>query len=524
MRRRFFLVPAGAIAAALVFGGAFWDAGRMQTAPHESYRLAKVGRGDIVAAVAATGTLSALVTVQVGSQISGQISEVLADFNSDVRQGQVIARIDPQSFALRVRQAQADLDAARTQLQNQAGNVRVLESQAARARILAQDAQRDFERKVALAERGFISGAERDKARFAHDAALEEVRTAAAQIGAAEAQVAYARAVVAQREAQLAQAEVELDRTYIRAPVNGTVISRNVDAGQTVAASLQAPVLFTIAQDLARMQLEVAMDEADVGRIRPGQAATFTVDAHPGQTFEGRVRQVRKAAQVAQNVVTYTVVVDAQNSTRLLLPGMTASVRVITDTRRDVLTVPNAALRFRPRAAGEARIDPDEAVAGQGAAESAQARRERLTAELRLSPAQRQRLQEIFDETRARAVAIASQQESSTAHRRRVIARLGTEANNRIAEMLGAEQLTRFRALLAEEASRGALLTVRHARVYVVGERGEPREVAVRIGLSDGSVTELLAGELAEATEVIVGVASAPARAGRRTSAPAVKL
>ena len=310
------------------------------------YKLGKVESGPITAVVAATGTLNPVVSVQVGSQVSGQIKEILVDFNSAVKAGQLIARIDPETFQLRVRQAEADLEATRAA-------VAVQRAEVARANAGLLDAQRDYERKQMLVDKNFISAAERDKA-------LTVLDTAKAASAVAQAQVKNSEAVVRQRELQVAQARVDLERTAIRSPVDGTVVKRSVDSGQTVAASLQAPELFVIARDLSDMQVEASIDEADVGRIRADQKASFTVDAFPGRSFDGRVKQVRKAAKVESNVVTYTVVISAANPELALLPGMTANVRIVSAHKENVLKLPNAALRFRPPS------DDKSATAGQG--------------------------------------------------------------------------------------------------------------------------------------------------------------
>ena len=346
-RRRTFIVVAGALALGALAALAWWLFVRGDAAP--TFRLAKAERGALTAVVSASGTLSAVTTVAVGSQISGQIKELFVDFNSPVKQGQLLARIDPETYDLKVKQAQADLDAAASALANQRGNVLVLKSQALRARIQANDAKSDLQRKQSLFAKGFISDAERDKAQFNYDALAEGVQTAEAQVAVGEAQVANAAAVIKQREAALASARVDLARTSIVAPVAGVVISRQVDAGQTVAASLNTPTLFTIAKDLRDMQVEVAIDESDISKIRLGQRVTFTVDAFAGRTFEGKVAQIRKAAQTIQNVVTYTVVVATENPNLLLVPGMTANARIVSDARENALKVPNAALRYRPQ-------------------------------------------------------------------------------------------------------------------------------------------------------------------------------
>lgn len=363
---------------AAVLGGGYALATRdaVGNAERSPWRTATVDRGDIVNAVSATGTLSPVNTIEVGSQVSGQIAELHADYNSIVRQGDVIARIDPASYASRVAQAAADLDIARAGvLAQEAAVVRAradaenarnaaAAASAAGARIdaMLQDAEREYERRRSLLERGIASPRDREKAETelksqraakAGQAATEraaqaQAQSALAQIRAAEAQLETARAQVKQREAQLRAAEIDLARTEIRAPVDGVVLDRRVNVGQTVAVSLQTPVLFTLAQDLRDMQVEVAVDEADIGRVAPGQAAIFTVDAFPGREFTGRVSQLRKQPRTTQNVVTYTVIVATRNDDQRLLPGLTATIRIVADRRDGVLRLPDAALRYRP--------------------------------------------------------------------------------------------------------------------------------------------------------------------------------
>ncbi len=299
-----------------------------------SYKFATVESGPITASVAATGTLNPVVAVQVSSQISGQIREIFVDFNSTVTAGQLIAQIAPETYEHRVRQAEADLEAARA-------TVAVQQAELYRAKVNLADAERDYKRKQSLVEKNYISSAELDKAQTTLEAAKAQLRVV-------EAQASNSAALVRQRDAQLGQAKVDLGRTQLRAPVDGIVIKRSVEPGQTVAASLQAPEMFVIARNLSDMQVETAIDEADVGRLLAGQEATFTVDAFPGKRFKGEVRQVRKAAQVVSNVVSYTVVISAANPDLILLPGMTANVRIVTAQKDKVLKVANAALRFRP--------------------------------------------------------------------------------------------------------------------------------------------------------------------------------
>ncbi len=290
--------------------------------PRTQFETATVDRGRVVAKVTATGTLSAIVTVQVGSQVSGRISALYADFNSEVRRGQLIAKIDAQLFQAAVEQARANHVAAQ-------GNL-------AKAKAQAIDAQRQHRRSETLAQQQLIAQADLD--------------TAEANAEVARAQVDAAAGAVEQTRAALHQSEVNLAYTSIVSPTKGVVISRNVDVGQTVAASLQAPTLFVIAEDLAKMQVDTSVAEADVGRLRDGMAVTFTVDAYPSEIFHGAVRQIRNSPQTVQNVVTYDAVIDVANPDLKLRPGMTANVTFVYAEKAEVVRVPNAALRFRPPA------------------------------------------------------------------------------------------------------------------------------------------------------------------------------
>ena len=337
-------ILAALIVIASIAGYFYWS----KQSSDPQYRMVKIEKGTLVASVAASGTLSPVVSVQVGSQVSGQLKEVLVDFNSLVKKGELIARIDPETFEYRVRQAQADVDAAQAQVLTQQAIIAAQRAGLSQAEVNWQEARRDVERKEQLRDKNFISGAEVDKARAVANALAEQVKAAQAQVEVAKATALNVAAAVKQREAMLAQTRVDLARTEIRAPVNGIVIKRSVDKGQTVAASLQAPELFIIAENLSDMRVDTSIDESEIGKIKLGQKATFTVDAFPGKQFEGKVQQIRKAALTVSNVVTYMVEVNATNPDLLLLPGMTANVRIVTDIRENVLKVSNAALRFRP--------------------------------------------------------------------------------------------------------------------------------------------------------------------------------
>ena len=310
------------------------------------FNTTAVSRQDIVQTVEATGTLGAVTTVQVGSQVSGTIQSLHADFNSRVRKGQVIARLDPSLM-----QAQVDQAAA---------TITRLEADQQSTRAALEDAQTRLRRAQTLADQGLIARADLDTAQSA-------ARQAEASLQGAQAQIVQARAA-------LNQNQVNLSHTVITAPVDGIVISRNVDVGQTVAASMSAPTLFVIAKDLTEMQVEASVDEADIGRIQQGQAVTFGVDAYPGEVFTGTVSQIRLQPQVVQNVVSYTTVIDVPNPEGKLKPGMTANVSIEIARADDVLAVPNAALRFQPSAneagpsAGQGRRQRPEGRRGDGQA------------------------------------------------------------------------------------------------------------------------------------------------------------
>lgn len=332
------------LVAAVALGG-WWS--QRDAEADANYKTAKLERGPLLAAVSSSGTVNPVRQVVIGSQVSGQIKEMRVDFNSEVKQGQVIARIDPQVFTYRVNQATADLESTRAAVLNAQANVGAATAAVSRARLDADNAQRDRLRKQELLDKQFVSQADFENSRNLAGTLAEALKVSLAQLEVARAQVVSAQAVVRQREAALSQARFDLERTEIRSPVDGVVIKRSVDVGQTVAASLQAPELFIIARDLSDMQVEAAIDEADIARVRIDQKVTFTIDAFAGRSFEGRVGQIRKAAVSAQNVVTYTVVVAFANPNAAVLPGMTANVRIVTEVRDNVLKVPNAALRVR---------------------------------------------------------------------------------------------------------------------------------------------------------------------------------
>jgi HlyD family secretion protein len=414
---------------------------------HGEYQFSSVERGDIQSVITATGTSNAVVTVQVGSQVSGNIKTLSADFNTKVKKGQVIALIDPEIFEARLSQGRANLDSAksavvsaRAQLQKVAADrasaqANLMNEQAnlAKAKVAVLDGKSKLGRRVAMVKEGLASREDLDSAQAVYDSALASQAAAEAQVEAAKqailavdaqrdvatTQLSSAEAQVRQVQASVRQAEVDLEHTVILAPVDGTVIARRMDVGQTVAASFQAPTIFEIAQDLTRMQVDASIDEADIGRVRVGQPALFTVDAYPGQLFRARVSQLRQAPINVQNVITYDVVITVDNSDLKLLPGMTANVKILTDQVKGVLKIPNQALRFRPADVAATRTKA--AFPGTRKGDSARA------------PA---------------------------------------------------------------------------AAVYVLGDNGKPRAIRIRVGLTDGSSTAVETADLKEGDRVIVGSAA----------------
>lgn len=538
MRRALILLAVLALAG----GGALWLAtpaataldlpwlGRIGGEPAgPRLRTATADRGAITAAVSATGSVNPVVTVQVGSQLSGQIRELMADFNTRVTAGQPVARLDTALIEARRAAAIADVHAAEAQIavaraaaEKAAADALQAGAQrdAAAAGVTSAEAQlRDAEyeanRTTELRRSG--SGTARDAVRagFLLERMRADLATARAMVAqmeanhlsaeaaarTARAQVEAAEAAREQKAALQRQVEVDLSNATIRAPIDGVVISRNVDLGQTVAASLQAPVLFTIAANLQEIEVWATVDEADIGRVRPGQEVPFTVAAYPGETVTGRVKETRLAAQTVSNVVTYTVVVTVPNPGGRLLPGMTATLRIVTDHRDEALRVPNAALRWRPP--GERGGTGQAGATGGGGAGAAL--EQALQALPDLTASQRAELESAVAEMRERIAAIPrgaeGRQQQIQAARQRMIARLNAA--------LTPEQRARLAELRGGRAGRDGT----PGTVWVL-EGGAPVAVPVRAGLTDGTYTEILGGELRPGQAVVIGTERAATPAG----------
>ncbi len=505
--RRWIIVAAAlavVVVAWRVFGG---------QAPDDAppLRFGLVDRGDVVRSVAATGRLEPVGAVEVGSQLSGQIAEVLVDFNDPVEQGQIIARLDPSTFAQRVLVDEADLAVQRA-------NLTAAEAQLTAARADLRAAEREHQRQQDLETRGVSSVSALDAALAARDRARASVNTA-------EANVEVAGARVTQAEAALENARIDLERASIRAPTDGVVINRTVENGQTVAASLQAPVLFTIAEGLDRMRVEIRVDEADIGEVRQGLPVRFTVDAYVDQTFEGDVVQVRINPTVEQSVVTYTVVAETPNPRLSLLPGMTANAEIILEERTDVLRVPNAALRWTPADAPreDARPAGPGARAGFGGrGGGGGGRLARLTAALELTEEQQAQVEPIVAEASA-AMRAAFQEAQASGDMSAVRGRAGQAMQTALAQirpLLTEAQRERLDALQGRARERRGD-QARRGVVWVEGAGGRLERVVVSLGAQDAErseVLEVLQGPLADGDAVITGGGdqAAPAQTGGR--------
>lgn len=488
-----------AVIVALVAGGVVLYRKRGAQASEGAYRTVPVERGDIRVAISSTGTLSAISTVTVGSQVSGQVTDVLVDFNDEVKRGQVIARIDPKTYEAQIAQGNAQVASARASLSQ------------AQATLL--NAELDYRRKADLGARQLVARSDVDLAK----AALDQAR----------AQVIAAQASIRQQAASTQTTQVNLDRTVIRSPVDGVVLTRSIEPGQTVAASLQAPELFTIAEDLAKMKIELAVDEADIGQVRAGQNVSFTVDAFADHQFRGTVEQVRLSATTTNNVVTYPVVVTVDNSDGTLLPGLTVNAEIEVSRRDDVLKVSNAALRYKPAdaAQGAAAVTPQ--AGGQRGGTGMLDDLSRTATSLRLNADQQAAFDTALEAVRARQAARQGQATQQGGNRLfggggggrgpggMVVAgganagAMQAQMRQRMADRFK-EDFATFRATLDDaqkkqwDAALSGLLTAKRVQVYRLVD-GQPQAVMVRLGASDGTSTEISGGGLKVGDAIVTG-------------------
>lgn len=493
-----------------------------------NYRTARVERGSLSSQVVANGTVNPVITVLVGSQVSGTVQNLYADYNTRVKKGDLIAQIDPATFKAQLSQAAAKVQSAKAAVataEADTGGVRsnldMSKANVTKAEVAVADTRRNLNRNAELYRQNLIAASEKDAAQTAYDSALAQLEAARAQQKAAQSQLESslarlpaARASLKQAEAEMEIARLNLDHTRINAPVNGIVISRNVDVGQTVAASLQAPTLFTIAQDLTEMQVEANVSEADIGRVTVGQDTTFTVDAFPQTVFRGKVTDIRNSPVTVQNVVSYIVVIQVKNPELRLRPGMTANASILVAQREDALKIPNAALRFRP---ARARREPGSAQpkkqteAPRKSSGGGSGNLQRLQAELNLTNEQQEALARISRETRREIAGAGKDPEKESALRQ--------ESRSRMRALLSPEQQQKFDQMSQRPHSPQPSGPV--YRIWLPMSAGGPQAVAIVTGISDGLYTEVVSGELREGQEIIVGEAGGgTAKAAGRTAAP----
>lgn len=509
-----FLIPAAIIVVAAAIP--LWLGLFGQKAANGEFFTEPVERGPIRNVVNATGTVQAVITVQVGSQVSGQIQALYADFNSVVKRGQLLAKIDPRNFEAQLENAKANLAAAEARVQTveaelktQLANLQSAKANLEAARVARDNANLILRRYTELAQSGVLSQNEFDTAKANADsaqarynqaeAAVEQVQ---AQINAAKAQLEQAKAQVAQARADLDRARVNLEYTNIYSPVDGVVVSRNVDVGQTVAASLQAPTLFVIANDLTKMQVNANVDEADIGKISDRVEVKFTVDAYPNDTFSGRITEIRLNPQTVQNVVTYSVIINVDNPQLKLKPGMTANITITVDQRDNVLKVPNAALRYLPPGMTRDKVAEmlrkEEPKVEEGAQQKEEPVKEKrpsqdsprapqLAEKFRnpnLSPEERRAL---FQKMRN----LPERQKSRSENSAQRPAQLAP------GQLWDPAEKIKFPAP-RQRAARPAIVWVLNAQ-----KKPEPRRVL--LGITDGVSTEVISGDIKEGELVIVG-------------------
>lgn len=531
----------------VIAGGTYWGKGYVASLISDdeqtTYRFTRIERRDMVNSVSATGTLSAVTTVEVGSEVSGQIKEVLVDFNSPVQKEQVIAIINPESYQTLVRQSEAELEIAEASLETKKTEIlsyeaavenakaSLIAAQAAtkKAKVTLENAELNLNRQKSLIDQEFIAKNEYDSAKTTYESAMASLEQMKAQEDAAKTKITSAEvslniaiakikeyeAQVRLKQAALDKRNVDLENTVIRSPVDGIVIDRSIDVGQTVAASLQAPVLFTIAQDLHHMRVSTSVDEADIGRIKEGQAVQFTVDAYTSRKFKGEVAQIRKLGETVQNVVTYEVIVSSNNPDLSLMPGMTADVEIELLKKPDVLTVANAALRFKPAENQTANSFVPQASGANGFQSSAgQAMGsggfgsnrpntdqiiKRYEERLNLSEEQVDQMKTTFQNIQQKtreAFSNASSGGGPGGGVQQIRERIQKELKASISHILDSEQLELYEAMVLEQqASQGTL--------WRMTENGQLAMIPVRLGASGPSHTEIIGAGIEEGLQVI---------------------
>lgn len=479
---------------------ALWYFNRDSASSSIEFQTGTLSLGDIESVVNTAGTLSPLSIITVGSEVSGLIVELNADFNSIVSEGDLLARIDDRDVRVLLRQREADLQVSKANLVQEKANLLKAETD-------YEFAQNELERTRSLLERKLVSESDLETA-------LSRVRTAEASLENAKAQIVSAEASILQREAQLEQAQIDLERTQITSPVDGVVINRLVDLGQAVSANQNIPTLFEVARDLSEMQIEADVGEADIGKISEGLDVRFSVDAYPTQNFIGSVSQVRKAAGTSNNVVTYTIIIDAANPRELLLPGMTANVDIVLGSKEGVLRVPNAALRFRPPGVETTTAAAATGGAGRGAGLSSAAI-EQSGKDIGLEGDKlKQFVSAVERNQKEIQAAIASAQSSAGnpgpgGFDRSAITNIRSKLTSELQTILTPDQYTAYQASATGGRPTGGRTAgatgglTGNGEVWVMRD-GEPTMVSVRTGLADTQFTEIQSPELSEGDEVIV--------------------
>jgi HlyD family secretion protein len=484
----------------------------------ENYKTVEIKRGSLKASVSSTGKLIPLNTVKVGSQVSGIIKEIYVDFNDLVENDQVVALIDPAVYAAHLEEARAQLLRAKAQLLEKTKDIAAAEAgiesaaaQAKAAQALLNEAELNFERIEGLAADGIVTKAQldsalakRDNAKGALETAQAKQMVSRAQLERTVAQEKGIKAIIAEREAALKLAGIKLDYCTIRSPIRGVVISREVDVGQTVAATLQSPVLFTIAEDLALMQVEADVSEADVGQIKQNQAVEFTVDAFPDKKFKARVRQVRNSPTTIQNVVTYNIIADVKNDSLLLRPGMTANVTILVANLEDILKVPNAALRFKPPGA----IKKEKSLKRHAAKDSELYKK--IVKGVNLDSEQSSELVKIIDtaSTKLKAVYELPEGERDVEQAWRFFFK---QVFSSLYRILREDQYASFQDFIDKfkrAAEKRKMDRGRPARLFVLDDDGQPVAVRIVAGITDESETQIVQGSVNEGDKVIVGLSS----------------
>ena len=473
--------------------GYFWLGGADSSAETTSkIETTVIDTGDITRTVATSGSVRPLITVEVGSQVSGQIAEILVDFNSEVEKDQLLAIIDPQTFETRVLQNKADFRVASSNVIVQQANITRVKANLRRTRL-------EYERAEPLSKKGTLSVAELDTAIANYDSAK-------ADLTMAEAQLENARASLDQRQASLKSAEIDLERTKIRSPIDGVVIERAVDQGQTVAASLSSPILFNIAQDMTEIQIEANVDEADIGNVSEGNEVAFSVDAFPDTEFNGEVKQVRLAPNESNNVVTYTVIITARNPGRRLLPGMTAIVEIITGKSEGVLRVSNDAIRFKPTADSELASKAAEFKAGPG---SGRSRGGPDIAQLKESLGLGDKQSRLIDqEVKSVFAGMRSQFQamSEGGDRHALREQMSQRITAVFKKNLSAEQFKKYQDIRRQASE------TRSGQIWIQSDDGEISPLAVKFGINDDHYTQVISSKLSPGDVVITRIRNVKTR------------